>query len=106
MERLLQILHESGLSPELAHHGFHAVTNHVIGYTLQELEMALATVDLDDPMTAATEFLAGLSPEDHPYTVAHVRQHLEGHTGSSFELVLDLILDGLARLDAKSGPAS
>ena len=87
-------------------HGFHAVTNHVIGYTLREPEMALATVDLDDPMTAATEFLAGLSPEDHPYTVSHVRQHRDGDAGSSFELVLDLILDGLARLDTGSGPAS
>jgi hypothetical protein len=32
--------------------------------------------------------------------VAHVRQHLDGNTASSFELVLDLILDGLVRLNA------
>ncbi len=37
MEDLLRLLDQSGLSPDLAHHGFHAVNNHVIGYTLQEL---------------------------------------------------------------------
>jgi hypothetical protein len=31
--------------------------------------------------------------------VAHVQQHLSGDSTSSFELVLDLILDGLVRLD-------
>ena len=53
----------------------------------------------DDPGRLAQEFLAGVDVDRFPYTVAHVEQHLSGDTGSSFELVLDLILDGLARLD-------
>lgn len=101
MESLLRVLHESGLNPEIAHHGFHAVNNHVLGYTLQELGMDLDTDDLDDPSSAAHAYLAGLSPEAHPHTIAHVHQHLDGDTASSFELVLDLILDGLGRLDAQ-----
>ena len=100
MEDLLRILHESGLSPGVAHHGFHAVTNHVLGYTLQELEMSLTAADPDDPMAEAKDYLSSLSPEAHPYTAAHVRQHLDGDTASRFELVLDFILDGLVRLEA------
>jgi len=96
MEELLRLFGESGLSPELAHHGFHAVGNHVLGYTLQELGMEFEDDDLD---TVAHEYLAGLHAEQFPYTIQHVHQHLSGETSSSFELVLDLILDGLVRLD-------
>ena len=97
MDDLLRLFDESGLSPELAHHGFHAVTNHALGYTLQQLGMDMG----DDPEARANEFLSGISDVDHPYMVAHVHQHLAGDTSSSFELVLDLILDGLVRLDAE-----
>lgn len=100
METLLRVLDHSGLSPELAHHGFHAVNNHVLGYTLQELGMALGSDD--EAEGQAHEFLAGISSETHPYTTAHVQQHLTGHTASSFELVLDLILDGLVSLNNDS----
>ena len=96
METLLRLLNSSGLSAELAHSGFHAVTNHVIGYTLQEASMVLA--GRDDMKTAET-FLAGISTDTHPNMVAHVLHHLSGETESSFELVLDLILDGLVRLN-------
>ncbi len=97
MDDLLALFAQSGLSPELAHHGFHAVTNHVLGYTLQQLGLNMG----DDPEARANEFLAGISETDHPHMVAHVRQHLAGDTSSSFELVLDLILDGLVRLDSE-----
>lgn len=99
MEHLLRVLDRSGLSPDLAHHGFHAVNNHVLGYTLQELGMTLDKPDPDKPDNRAHEFLAGLSDDTHPHMVAHVQQHLDGNTASSFEIVLDLILDGLVRLD-------
>ncbi len=96
MEDLLRLLDESGLSPDLAHHGFHAVNNHVLGYTLQELGM---TMDQDDAEEKARDYLTGIDTGEYPHMVAHVRQHLDGDTASSFELVLDLILDGLVRLD-------
>ena len=98
MDHLLQLLDQSGLSAELAHHGFHAVTNHVLGYTLQELGM---TAGRESMKATAEQFLAGISATTYPHMVAHVRQHVDGETGSSFELVLDLILDGLVRLDAE-----
>ncbi len=102
MEGLLRTLDRSGLSADTAHFGFHAVNNHVLGYTLQELAMEF---DRSDPAASETigsetigQFLASVAPETHPHTIAHVQQHLNGDSGSSFELVLDLILDGLARL--------
>lgn len=98
MENLLRTLDHSGLSPDLAHHGFHAVNNHVLGYTLQELGMTLDK-EPEKSQAKAEEFLAGVAADTYPYTVAHVRQHLDGETASSFELVLDLILDGLVRLE-------
>lgn len=99
METLLRTLDRSGLRAELAHHGFHAVNNHVLGYTLQERAMAFDMVDVD-AQAKAHEFLAAMSTDSHPHTIAHVHQHLEGDTASSFELVLDLILDGLVRLNS------
>lgn len=100
MEHLLRILAASGLPHDLAHHGFHAVTNHVLGYTLQEQAMTLDQNFADDPQAVARDFVDGLDPEEFPHTVAHVHEHLEGHTESSFPIVLDLILDGLVGLAA------
>jgi AcrR family transcriptional regulator len=96
MEDLLATLAASELPDDIAHHAFHAVTNHVIGYTLQERAMTLSIPEgLDD---RASTFLEGVSPDLHPHVIAHIRQHLDGASASSFELVLDLILDGLVRL--------
>ncbi len=96
MEGLLRFFDQSGLSADTAHHGFHAVNNHVLGYTLQELAMEFDKSD--DASTIIEEFLESVSADAHPHTIAHVHQHLNGDSGSSFELVLDLILDGLVRL--------
>jgi AcrR family transcriptional regulator len=97
MEYLLAAFGRSDLPSDLAHHGFHAVNNHVLGYTLQALEMA-ATTDGRAAEDLARSFIDSLDPERHPHSIEHVQQHIDGDTGSSFELVLDLILDGLQRL--------
>lgn len=96
MESLLRLLDESVLSRELAHHGFHAVTNHVIGYTLQEVGMMRAG---QDPPTGADVISPGFTRESHPHLIDHICRHGAGEAASSFDLVLDLILDGLVRLD-------
>ena len=97
MEYLLSAFARSGLPDDLAHHGFHAVNNHVLGYTLQAQEMATSTDDraMED---LALEFVESLDTDRHAHSIAHVQQHLDGDTSPSFELVLDLILDGLERL--------
>ena len=100
MEDLLRLFAESGLADDLAHHGFHAVTNHVLGYTIQQLDMA-SSFPAEDAEAIARDFVATLSADEHPHMIAHVHEHLSGNTTPSFALVLDLILDGLVRLDAE-----
>ncbi len=96
MEHLLRLLAESGLSTDVAHVGFHAVNNHVLGHAMQQIGMTIGMAGMEgDPTT----FMAALSAETHPHMINHVQQHLDGHEGSSFDVVLDLILDGLVRLD-------
>lgn len=98
MEHQLAALAATDLPPHVAHLAFHAVNNHVIGYTLQEQAMAYLSPSHADPDALARTFMAGLDANDLPHTVAHIQQHLDGDTASSFELVLDLILDGITRL--------
>lgn len=100
MELQLRLLAVSGLSPELAHHGFHAINNHVVGYTLQEQALSASMAEFEREIEALTH---ALSEGDHPHMVNHVQQHRDGETGSSFELVLDFILDGLRRLNETGG---
>lgn len=100
METLLRLLDDSGLEPELAHHGFHAVINHVMGYALQE---SAARVAPQGVAHDADAYLRGVPADRYPRMVAHVRRHLAGPQPSSFDLVLDLVLDGLVRLDRADG---
>jgi len=95
MDALLGVLTEAGLSGELVYHGYHAITMHIVGFTMQQIgyEQGLDG-DLDE---LASAFLAGLG-EGLPYMAEHVHAHLDddGH-GDEFGFVLDLILDGLER---------
>ena len=96
MEHLLAALAASDMSPRAAHLALHAVNNHVIGYTLQEQAMAYAMPPDADHDELGRSFIEGISEAEFPHTVAHVRQHLDGDTASSFDLVLDLLLAGLS----------
>jgi len=96
MENHLAALAATDMTPRVAHLAFHAINNHVIGYTLQEQAMAYVVPADGDADALARSFVDGISADDFPHTVAHVQQHLDGDTASSFELVLDLLLDGLA----------
>jgi AcrR family transcriptional regulator len=98
MEHHLAALAATDLPPQVAHLAFHAVNNHVIGYTLQEQAMAYLSPPDADPDALARTFMDSLDADALPHTVTHIRQHLDGDTASSFELVLDLILDGITRL--------
>jgi AcrR family transcriptional regulator len=97
MEDHLAALAATDMTPGVAHLAFHAVNNHVIGYTLQEQAMAYVLPAGGDSDAVARSFIDGLPADDFPHTIAHVQQHLDGDTASSFDLVLDLILEGLTR---------
>ena len=92
MEAVLRTLNYSGLPPDLAHVGFHALNNHVVGFTLQEQAF---TVD-GDLDAAAEGFLASLPSDQYPHVVEHVRAHIDSaEPEDGFAFVLELILDGL-----------
>ena len=96
MESLLRNLREAGFSKGLAHHGFHAVNTHIVGFTLQELNF---TLDGEELKEAAAKFLHGLPAEEFPYLTEHVMQHIDGSDhDDEFIFVLDLILDGLEQV--------
>lgn len=98
MDAGLRVFREAGFSPELTEHAFHAVENHIVGYTLQELSFA---IDERDVAEAGAHFLERLPVDEYPDLAAHVTQHLQGAghlDAGDFEFALDLILDGIERL--------
>jgi len=95
IESILRILTEAELGPEVVYRGYHAVTMHIVGFTLQEVgyEQSLG----DDLEEMADAFLNEMASE-FPYMAEHVRGHLDDHDhGDEFAFVLGLILDGLDR---------
>jgi AcrR family transcriptional regulator len=99
MDSALRTFREGGLSPEVTERAFHAVENHILGYTLQAQAFLLPDEDL---AAAGQAFLQSLPTDEFPWLVEHVVQHLEKGTldEGDFEFGLDLILDGVERMAA------
>ena len=94
MEAILSQLASAGLPDDLSDLGFHAVINHVLGHTRQELAAARS-----NPGTHIQDFAAELDADRFPQVIDHLHYHAEDHpTHDSFLFVLDLILDGLEGL--------
>jgi hypothetical protein len=94
MESILVALESAGLPASSVDMGFHAITMHVQGFTLQRLSFGLAD-KIDD---SAVRFLREVPADEYPHLTGHVRYHLEGSSQpGAFGFVLDLILDGLER---------
>ena len=104
-EAILRTLREAGCPVETACAGFHAITTHVIGYTLQRLDFPVATRDL---ASVARDFMEDLPAEEFPWFAEHVQHHIdEPVPEDGFAYVLDLILDGLERdREATAGKAA
>lgn len=98
LEALLAALDRAGLPAEAAHRGFHAVNNHLLGFALQEQLLPLDETDIRD---GAAAFLDLLPAEKYPRMRAHVKKHLCGTGEDEFGFGLDLILDGLERIDRR-----
>ena len=97
MEAILRTLAEAGLDESFVYRGYHAVTMHIIGFTIQELGYQ-SFPSGQDLGAVARSFLGDLAAEDLPHLAEHVRAHLSDHDhGDEFGFVLDLILDGLER---------
>jgi len=97
-DAVLGSLRDAGFSEDLTFHAYHILQSFVLGYTLQVLTYrTLALEDLED---TAASFIQQLSADEYPHFADHVRQHMEPgvRDESAFQLGLDLILDGLERL--------
>lgn len=96
MDSILGRLRGAGFSPEMTHHGYHALDSHIVGFTLWLLPyMALSQAQPD----FAERFVAATPLEELPHLAEHIDVHLSERAGDTneFEFGLDLILDGLAR---------
>ena len=95
MEAILRVLREGGFSVEQACRGYHAVTMHTLGFTLQALDFP---IDSTNMKAAATAFLESADVDAIPYFVEHVQHHIDDpEPGDEFVFMLDMILDGLER---------
>lgn len=95
MDSILRALTDANLSSSLVYHGYHAITMHIVGFTLQQIGYQRSlSGDLHDVASAFLDDMGG----NHPHMAEHVHAHLSGEDhGDDFSFVLDLILDGLER---------
>lgn len=95
-DAVLRCLREAGFSAALTYRAFHVLEGYTLGYTLQQVDFPYDATQLEQ---IAARFLRDFPADDYPHLAEHIRQHLEPHEeAGSFELGLDLILDGLERL--------
>ena len=97
-EAVLRIMREAGFPEELACRGFHALTMHVVGFSMQALELRPLMDSKKKVHELGARVLAEMSEQDFPYLVEHIKFHMSGgDQRNDFKYMLDLILDGLAR---------
>ncbi|QIS06309.1 TetR family transcriptional regulator [Nocardia brasiliensis] len=104
IDATLGCLRAAGFSYQLADRAWNAMDSHIYGFTMQENNFPLQP---DEYAAAAAQFLPHIPPDRFPYMNALSQLVIDGkHTGiADFDFGLDLILDGLDRLLARSGPA-
>ena len=93
---LLRLMRNAGFPEELACRGFHALTMHVVGFSLQVLEMPFK--NKKELRQFGKQHLKDLEEQDLPFLREHVLFHMDGKDSrSDFKYMLNLILDGLER---------
>jgi len=100
-DAVLGVMRTAEFPEELSCRGFHALTMHVVGFSLQVLEMPFA--NKRELRAFAKQHLKDLEEQELTYLHEHVLFHLAGKDQrSDFKYMLDLILDGLERDLTKS----
>lgn len=97
VDRTVGTLREGGFSYPLADHAWNALDSYIYGFTFHKLNFPL---DPADYVSAAKQFIHLIPPESYPYLNGLSQELIAGrHDGvQSFELGLDLLLDGLDKL--------
>ncbi len=101
-ERVLAILRAGGLPPALAVQGSHLLIATVNGFTLDETgvgDRAAEDIEAGMRQTAdvARDYLAALPTDTFPNLVAFADEFSYVDRDESFELLIDIFVDGLAR---------
>ena len=96
VDATLGCLVEAGFSYESADHLWHAMDNHIYGYTLQEMSFPFQEKEYAD---TAREFLPRIATDTYPYFthLARMVMNREYSGVHDFNFGLDLILDGSER---------
>ena len=103
LENVLRLLRQAGFSEELSCRGFHALTMHVVGFSMQVLELRPLMDTKEKVHELGGRVLKEMSAEEFPFMVEHIHFHMAGKDQrNDFKYMLDLILDGLQR-DYDSG---
>jgi AcrR family transcriptional regulator len=102
MEALLACLRGAGFSADVTYHAYHVVDAHIVGFSLWQASHSAAPANVED----MREWFERMIPaETFPNLHEHGLQHM--HDGphrelSAFEFALDLLLESLAKLRAKT----
>jgi AcrR family transcriptional regulator len=104
-ERTLAILRAGGLPPRLAVRASHLLISTVNGFTIDETGVSGtgpdgANAPVADAAAAAGSYLATLPPERFPNLVSLAQEFADADRDARFELLIDIFVDGLARLAA------
>ena len=95
MDTLLGTLLDEGYSPKIAHHAWHAIASHVMGYSFQEINSVFGQGDHDHER--AERMLREFGPK-FPRLAQIAPLLMNCSHDEEFEFGLDLILEGIARL--------
>ncbi len=94
-ESILRVLREAGFSVSLACRGYHSITMHIVGFTMQAVDFPR---DAKAMRAAAANFLEHADTSEIPYFAEHVQHHYDyPESDGVFVFVLNMILDGLEK---------
>jgi AcrR family transcriptional regulator len=99
MDSLLGRLREAGFSAETTYHAYHVLDAHIFGFSMWQASHSYSPAEVTD-MVAMFERM--IPVDVYPHLHEHAEQHLRDgphREVSAFELGLDLILEGLKKLD-------
>ena len=99
LDATLGRLREGGFTVEGALDAWHTLDSHIYGFTLQELGLPF---EAEEAPQVSADVLGGLSAEQFPHVVEIITHVMRSGRVEDFEFGLDLILDGLERVLARS----
>ena len=103
-EWVLGVLIQAGFSPMMAARAYNLLDSYIYGFALQEASLTYGSAEEQAEVGQAT--LQQLPPDEYPHLARVAREFIEAGTeyGAGFEFGLELILDGIERVQAEADP--